>query len=352
MNNLPDHALLNICRYLSFIDIENLSKTCKQLYISIEKDNYFWMTLIKNHFGSKLYQRYVHEIFHNKKNSDYVLYLTDKDKENFKKSFENEKQIYLCIKWLFNMLNGNENSDGYLAYKSVRKRKLFPRTNQLKMSLSIEQFFEYYSKRNQYFFNKKNILQIPFCKLIYSYSIEPKRLLGIDLFGIRLRYTNKHSYCVNQLYPKQESDINSLTGRCARLFTDSSLYLLGIKGKFQSILPGIYQITCRIKLDKNEQYLTYYNQCCSENPASETSVTCYFYALADHGLDCECSEEEMNFDWFESNYSLHGNQNWFNETMGQIKVFELSHIYFGFKIIRDESYRNVLFDYIQLNIIE
>ena len=60
----------------------------------------------------------------------------------------------------------------------------------------------------------------------------------------------------------------------------------------------------------------------------------------------------MNFDWFESNYFLHGNTNWFNETMGKIKVFELSDIYFGFKIIRDGSYRNVLFDYIQLNIIK
>jgi hypothetical protein len=77
-----------------------------------------------------------------------------------------------------------------------------------------------------------------------------------------------------------------------------------------------------------------------------------FYALADHGLDCECDETKMNFDWFESNYLLHGNTNWFNEIMGTIKVFELSDIYFGFNT-RDEScYRNILFDYIQLNILE
>ena len=352
MNNLPDPVLRNICEYLSFIDIENLSKTCKELYMSIEKDNYFWMTLIKNHFGSKLYQRYVHEIFQNEKNSKYVLYLTEKDKKKFEKSFQNEKEIYLCTKWLFNMLNGNEDSDGYLAYKSVRKRKLFPRTNQLKMSLSIEQFFEYYSKRNEYFSKKENLSQIPLCKLIYFYLIEPKRLLGIDLFGIRLRYTNKHSSCVNQLYPKHESDINSSKGRCVRLFIDSSLYLAGIKGKFRSILPGIYQIICRIKLDKNEQYLTYYNQRLSENSAIETSVQCYFYALADHGLDCERNEMEMNFHWFESNYSLHRNERWFNEIMGKIEVFELSDIYFGFEIKREASYRNVLLDYIQLNIIE
>jgi len=42
------------------------------------------MMLIKNHFGFKLYHRYVHKIFNNKKNSDYVLYRTDKDNENLK----------------------------------------------------------------------------------------------------------------------------------------------------------------------------------------------------------------------------------------------------------------------------
>jgi hypothetical protein len=83
----------------------------------------------------------------------------------------------------------------------------------------------------------------------------------------------------------------------------------------------------------------------------QTKIKCYFYALADYGLDCEC-DGKMNFDCFESNYLLHGNQNWFIETMGKIKVFELSDIYFGFRIIGDLSYRNILFDYIQLNIVE
>jgi hypothetical protein len=41
---------------------------------------------------------------------------------------------------------------------------------------------------------------------------------------------------------------------------------------------------------------------------------------------------KMNFNWFESSYLVHGNTNWFNETMGQIKLFELSDSYFGFKI--------------------
>jgi hypothetical protein len=126
----------------------------------------------------------------------------------------------------------------------------------------------------------------------------------------------------------------------------------GIKGKFKSILPGVYEIVCRIKLDKNNDYLTYYNECCSEIQGAEKEVECYFYALAAHGLDCESNRDKMNFDWFESNYLSYGNNNWFNETMGKIKVFELSDIYFGFRIRFGYGYRNVLFDYIQLNIIE
>jgi hypothetical protein len=38
--------------------------------------------------------------------------------------------------------------------------------------------------------------------------------------------------------------------------------------------------------------------------------------------------------------------------MGKIKVFELSDIYFGFHIRYGLCYRNILFDYIQLNILE
>jgi len=54
---------------------------CKQLFILIKRNNYFWMILIQNHFGFKLYQRYVNEIFQNKKNSDYDLYNADKDRK-------------------------------------------------------------------------------------------------------------------------------------------------------------------------------------------------------------------------------------------------------------------------------
>ncbi|CAF4995084.1 unnamed protein product [Rotaria magnacalcarata] len=121
------------------------------------------MILIKNHFAFKLYQRYVHEIFYNKKNSDYGLYRTDKDKEKSKKSFRENQGVHICITWLLNMLNGKDNSDGYLAYKSIRKQKLRPFTNEFKMSVTIEEFFEYYFKTNKCL-NKENILQISFYK--------------------------------------------------------------------------------------------------------------------------------------------------------------------------------------------
>ena len=79
---------------------------------------------------------------------------------------------------------------------------------------------------------------------------------------------------------------------CSFIFKSNRVYLAGIKGKFKSILPGIYEIICRIKLDKNDEYLTYYNECCSEYHDVEKGVECYFYALADHGLDCECNRKK------------------------------------------------------------
>ncbi len=63
-------------------------------------------------------------------------------------------------------------------------------------------------------------------------------------------------------------------------------------------------------------------------------------------------KKTMKYDWFESNYLLYGNTNWFNQTMDKIKVFQLSNIYFGFKITAGYGYRSILFDYIQLNIVD
>ena len=102
--------------------------------------------LIKRHFRSKLYQCYIHKIFQNKKNSDYVLYSTKKDSQNFEKSFR-KLVINVCDFWLFNILNCRDNSNGYVAYKSVLKQKLRPRTKEMKMSLTIKELLEYYSIR-------------------------------------------------------------------------------------------------------------------------------------------------------------------------------------------------------------
>ncbi len=350
LDNLPHSVLYNLCKYLSFIDIINLSKTCTQLFILIERNNYFWMILIQNHFGLKLYQHYVNEIFQNKKNSDYILYNTDKDREIFENKFRKLADM-ACLIWLWNVLNCKDNSDAYLAYKRIIKQKLHPRTNEFKMSLTIEELFEHYFNRNKNL-TKEKIFQISWCKVIYFYLIESKRLSCLDLFPILICCSPSHLRCSRTIFSNYEFDLNCSTGRCVRLYSNRSYHELGIKGKFKSILPGIYEIICRIKLDKNEEYLPYYNKHCSRNRDIEKCVECYFYALPDYGIDCECNEKIMNHDWFESNYLLYGNTNWFNQTMGQIEVFQLSNIYFGFKITADYCYRNILFDYIQLNIVE
>ncbi|CAF1215229.1 unnamed protein product [Rotaria sordida] len=351
IDDLPYHILYHFCKYLSFIDIINTSQTCKRLYILIEKDDYFWMLLIKNNFGPKLYQRYVYEIFQNRKNSDYALYHTEKDKRKFEKRLRKHEPKNVCNFWLLNMLDCKDNSDGYIAYNSIVKQKSHPRTNDINMSLTIEEFIEYYLNKTKTL-TKKDLSQISLYKLIYFYLIESKRLLGVDMFGIYIRCSKDHFSCTNSITENQEYDSSSSTGRCVRLYSDFTCYQAGIKGKFKSILPGVYEIICRIKLDKNDEYLAYFNQECCKDDSVKELMGCYFYALADHGLDCERNHETLNYDWFESNYILHGNTNWFNETMGKIKIFELSDIYFGFTIKREYRYRNILFDYIELNIVD
>ncbi|CAF4172477.1 unnamed protein product, partial [Rotaria sordida] len=134
-----------------------------------------------------------------------------------------------------------------------------------------EEVFDYYFKRNSYL-TKENILQISFYKLIYFYLIELKRLLAVNFFGIYLHCSKNHLNCTNRLYAKQGDDLTSSTDRCVQLYTVHSRFLVDIKGKFKSIWPGIYEIICRIKLDKNEEYLTDYNKHYSRVPESEKSV--------------------------------------------------------------------------------
>ncbi|CAF1186106.1 unnamed protein product [Rotaria sordida] len=196
IDDLPCHILYHLCKYLSFIDIINTSQTCKRLYILIEKDDYFWMILIKNHFGRKLYQRYVYEIFQNRKNSNYALYHTEKDKQKFEKRLRKHEAKNVCSFWLLNMLNCKDNSDGYIAYNSIVNQNLHPRTNEIKMSLTMEEFIEYYLNKTKSL-TKKNISQISLCKLIYFYLIESKRILGVDMFGIYLRCSKDHLSCTN-----------------------------------------------------------------------------------------------------------------------------------------------------------
>ena len=181
------------------------------------------------------------------------------------------------------------------------------------MSLTMDELFEYYLNKNQNL-TKENICQISWCKLIYFYLIQSKRLSCVDLFPIILSSLRSYLHPSRTIYSNYEIDLNSSTGRCVRLYSN--------------------QIICRIKLDKNDEHLSYYNKRCSQGRDIEKDVGCYFYALEDYGTDCECNQRIMNYDWFESNYSLYSSTHWFNQTMGEIKVFQLSNIHFGFKIIK------------------
>ncbi|CAF2338737.1 unnamed protein product [Rotaria sp. Silwood2] len=121
----------------------------------------------------------------------------------------------MCNIWLMNALNSKDNSDGYIAHKSIVKQKRLSRINKLKMSLTIEEFFESYLNKNKCL-NKENILQISIYISIYYYLIECKRLLGVNLLAIDLRCTPHHRCCPNLTCLKHEYDLNSLTGRCVR----------------------------------------------------------------------------------------------------------------------------------------
>lgn len=116
-------------------------------------------------------------------NSDYVLRRTEKDKKRFEKSFGKYQEWFLCNIWLFNVLECKDSSHGYIVYKSTFKQKKYPSTNEFKMSLTMQQLFEYYSKRSVYL-TEENILHITAYKIVYFYLIQPKRLLGIDFYAI------------------------------------------------------------------------------------------------------------------------------------------------------------------------
>ena len=229
INDLPHDMLYHVCQYLSFEDVKNLSQTSKQLYVLTEKNDYFWMILIKNHFGSTLYRRYIDEIFENEKNSDFVFYRTKEDIEKFEKYLRKHCEWEMCILWLFNVLNYKDNSNGYIAYQRLTRQKRHPRTNELKMFLTKEEFFRSFLYRKKYL-NEKNIHQISFYKLVYYHFIEKKRLLGVNLFPVYLGCTPRHRACPIEKSFEHEHDPNSFTSQCVRLYSHGFGSLAGIKG--------------------------------------------------------------------------------------------------------------------------
>jgi hypothetical protein len=144
----------------------------------------------------------------------------------------------MCNVWLLNVLNGKNNRDGYIAHRSLARQKRRSRTNELKMSLTNEEFFQFYLKKNKYL-NNENIRQISIYKLMYYYFFEAKRLLCVDLSVIYLGCTPGHRFCPRRKDPNHQYDLNSFTGRCVRLYSFPLNPLAVIKGKFYSILSDM-----------------------------------------------------------------------------------------------------------------
>lgn len=55
------------------------------------------MMLIKNNFGFNLFTRYAHEIVYNEKNSDYVLYRTNRNIKKFEKHYQTNKPFFYAL---------------------------------------------------------------------------------------------------------------------------------------------------------------------------------------------------------------------------------------------------------------
>ncbi|CAF1568849.1 unnamed protein product [Didymodactylos carnosus] len=143
------------------------------------------------------------------------------------------------------------------------------------------------------------------------------------MYLLKTSCSEDHVNCKTILYPLQEYDLNSSIGQCIRLYHSTVYLSCESKGKLISILPGQHEIICRIKLDKNEEYVLFRNEEYAINPNKEKRFRCYFYAVAEYGLDCQCDGNKLNYDWFKSNYLLYSNQNWFNQTIDKIIVYKI-----------------------------
>ncbi|CAF1641932.1 unnamed protein product, partial [Didymodactylos carnosus] len=142
-------------------------------------DNYFWICLIRNQFGSMLYKRYVYDVFDDKMiNSDFNLYRTTADEKRFMKMYKQRKKYDITF-WFHYYLCMDDNSNGYSGRQRANWFSLKERCHQLNMSMTIENFrtdlnyYQFKGNSNQCVDNNNNYL-----KLLYFHLSDCKRLLG------------------------------------------------------------------------------------------------------------------------------------------------------------------------------
>ena len=80
----------------------------------------------------------------------------------------------MCIFWLLNMLNGQDNSDGYLAYKSIIKQKIMPTYKWIKNVSYNQRILWILFKKIYIYLNKENdrIVVNKYCLSYFSLEIQ------------------------------------------------------------------------------------------------------------------------------------------------------------------------------------
>ncbi|CAF1081113.1 unnamed protein product [Didymodactylos carnosus] len=321
-SNLPDILWYKIFKYEDLLPsaIINLSVTCKKLNNILNTDQ-FWSHLIYARFGWKLGKHYLEDIFmQNNVDDEHFLLRTDEDEIQIKHQFSLINEMDLS-KYKFLYLNDDINF--HLAYvrtklfESIR----FDDKKQINMATTIDfvnKNLSYY-KFNSY---KKNTYYHSLHKLIYFYLIDCKRVYAIDTVLFR-KWKETTS-----LYSIREKNV---------VFLHGGDDFVGdyIVGKFKSILPGTYQIICRLKL------ITY------KNISIRNGVICLFHAYADYCVNTIFKMYQQ--EWFAANE----NSDWFLHTMGTLMIYDMSTIYFKLRYVSTKSHEKyiLLCDYIELKII-
>ncbi|CAF0929783.1 unnamed protein product [Rotaria sordida] len=327
---LPDIVWYSICEYLpELTDVIHLLRTNHNLYNILEED-FFWRHLIRIRYGSILLKRYCDEIFSNKNSYD-DLCLSDKYLIEFEKQYSQLPSAILRNGW--NLIVTGAQNGNMKGFAAAKRAKFYIPKFSSKLKLAIDENIF----RNLIHYQNKTTLS----KLIYYYLSKRIRLS----FAFETYVCFDIARISNAHHPNRISDITSDFGSIAIL---DSKWLAATRGEFQSIIPGRYAIICRMKL----KLLRY------EQPNNEDQFTGEFTCIPEFGI---MSSFEWDQDWFDLHYVINNSRNdnnernsqWFEEQMGIITVYELSHVYFGLRIWQI-PYRKyaVMCDYIELKIIE